>query len=580
MIKKLLVITIFFTAIFSQVDISNQLSVRHGASNIKISDIIFKDGPYDDFDYNEIYLDTRLSLNRENYRFESLFTFELSDPPEIGLNLSGLDRYLFGFYNDSFSIELGDVYQTWGRGLLLNQLNYQNLDFDSGSRGLGMQFQNEFRTINIIMGDTEVRKSTTDLGNYDPRVPNYFVNQFIYGADLNTSILNSDLGAAFLLVNEKDRSLSHTLTNFRLERVHNSGEFFMSIISKLSTKDSKQSDIYYPEKDGIGIYISETSYFKDWVITSSYRNFKIDINDPSLRNNNVDNYGQALDIQRSPTGFYQHTFRLLSRKSREVNLNDEVGIEVQLLNPISDKANIAINYMKSSSTKEWHNGIGLHMNNWSSTNNAMPSSAYESYPFEELFIELSGYNNDGDIFYKVGLDAQNEVFNVMSNSHQIKSFEISESVTLPFLINFSINPLWNIEMQLELQRLKTGFDTSIISDGSEIENSYAFTSLLSEEFQKNLFLSLSAQFNQKWSFNLSHESTNSDESLTNNGENEFFDSSNDWNSGSISYKFDSDHTLEIFYGSIRGGLDCTNGVCRYLQAFDEGIRIDYSRNLD
>jgi len=270
----------------------------------------------------------------------------------------------------------------------------------------------------------------------------------------------------------------------------------------------------------------------------------------------------------------------LSRKSREVNLNDEVGIEVQLLNPISDKANIAINYMKSSSTKEWHNGTGLHMNNWSSTNNAMPSSTYESYPFEELFIELSGYNNDGDIFYKVGLDAQNEVFNVMSNSHQIKSFEIAESVTLPFLINFSINPLWNIEMQLELQRLKTGFDTSIISDGSEIENSYAFTSLLSEEFQKNLFLSLSAQFNQKWSFNLSHESTNSDESLTNNGENEFFDSSNEWNSGSVSYKFDSDHTLEIFYGSIRGGLDCTNGVCRYLQAFDEGIRIDYSRNLD
>jgi hypothetical protein len=580
MIKKIFIGLIFSSLIFCQVDISNQLSIRHGASNLKISDIIFKDGPYDNYDYNEIYLDTRLSLNRKDYRFESIFTFEVSDPPEIGLNLNGLDRYLFGFYNDSFSIELGDIYQTWGRGLLLNQLNYQNLDFDSGSRGLGMQFHNQFRTINIIMGDTKGRKSTTDLGAYDPRVPNYFVNQFIYGADLNTSILKSNIGAAFLLVDEKDRSLSHTLTNFRIERSHSSGEFFMSIISKLSKKNSKQSEIFYPEKDGIGIYISEISYFKDWVITSSYRNFKIDINDPSIRNNTVGNYGQALDIQRSPTGFYQHTFRLLSRKSREVSLNDEVGLEIQLLNPISENTNIAINYMKSSSTKKWHNGIGLQMNDWTSTNNAMPSNAYESYPFEELFIELSGYNLDGDIFYKVGLDAQNEVISIMSNSNQIKSFEIARSVTLPFLINFSINPLWNIEMQLELQRLKKGFDTTIISDSSELENSYTFTSLLSEEYQKNLFLSLSAQYNQKWSFNLSHESTNSDESLLDNGQNESFESANDWNSGSISYRFNSDHMLEVFYGSIRGGLDCTNGVCRYIQAFDEGIRIDYSRNLD
>ena len=93
-------------------------------------------------------------------------------------------------------------------------------------------------------------------------------------------------------------------------------------------------------------------------------------------------------------------------------------------------------------------------------------------------------------------------------------------------------------------------------------------------------MALSANYNQKWSFNLSRESTNSDESLLDNGQNESFDSANDWSSTSIAYKFDSDHTLELFFGSIRGGLDCTNGVCRYIQAFDDGIRIDYSLNID
>ena len=172
------------------------------------------------------------------------------------------------------------------------------------------------------------------------------------------------------------------------------------------------------------------------------------------------------------------------------------------------------------------------------------------------------------------------MFNVLSNSAEVKSFEITESFTVPFLVSVVVSPLWNIEVQLELQKLKTGFDTTIISDIDGIDNNYSFHSLLDEDYQKNLFLALSANYNQKWSFNVAHESTNSDESFFDNGQSNSFDSSNEWNAMSMAYKFDSDHTLELFYGSIRGGLDCTNGVCRYIQAFDDGIRIDYSHNLD
>ena len=116
MIKKILIGISLFTYVYSQTDVSNQLSVRYGDSN-------------NGYNYSEIYLDTKLSLNRSDYRLESIVTFEVSDPPEIGLNANGLDGYLFGFYNDKFSFEVGDIYQTWGRGLLLNQLDIQNLDF-------------------------------------------------------------------------------------------------------------------------------------------------------------------------------------------------------------------------------------------------------------------------------------------------------------------------------------------------------------------------------------------------------------------------------------------------------------------
>ena len=567
MIKKVLTAILLLTSIYSQTDVSNQLSVRYGDSK-------------NDYNYNEVYLDTKLSLNREDYRLESIFTFEISDPPEIGLKEDGLRKFLFGFYNDRFSFELGDIYQTWGRGLLLNQLDYQNLDFDTGSRGLGLTFQDDWKTVNIIAGDTANRKSTTVLGGYDPRVPNYFVDQFLYGADMSFDLDKSNIGFAFLFVDEDKRNLSHTLTSARIDKSYENGEFFVSMINKVSEKDPGDLEIFYPEKDGTGFYISNTNYLKDWALTSSYRKFTIDVNDPIMRDNIVENYGQALDIQRSPSGFYQHTFRLLSRNSREVNLNDEVGLEMQLLGPINDNVNISVNYMKSSSSKRWYNGMGIDSSLWYGDNSSMPSSSQESYPFEELFIELSGYNASGRAFYKVGIDFQDQVFNVLSNSAEVKSFEITQSFTLPFLVSVAINPLWNVEFQLELQRLKTGFDTTTISDVEGIDDNSTFYSLLSEEYQKNIFLALSANYKQKWSFNVAHESTNSDESLLNNSPENSFDSANQWNSFSMAYKFKSDHTLELFYGSIRGGLDCTNGVCRYVQAFDDGIRIDYSRNFD
>lgn len=567
MIKKISTTILLLTSIYSQTDVSNQLSVRYGDSK-------------NDYNYNEVYLDTKLSLNRQDYRLESIFTFEISNPPEIGLKEDGLRKFLFGFYNDKFSFELGDIYQTWGRGLLLNQLDYQNLDFDTGSRGLGLTFQDDSKTFNIIAGDTANRNSTTVLGGYDPRVPNYFVDQFLYGADMSFDLDKSNIGFAFLFVDEDKRNLYHTLTSVHIDKSYENGEFFVSMINKVSEKDPGDLEIFYPEKDGTGFYISSTNYLKDWALTSSYRKFTIDVNDPIMRDNIVENYGQALDIQRSPSGFYQHTFRLLSRNSREVNLNDEVGLEMQLLGPINDNLNISINYMKSSSSKRWYNGIGINSSLWYSDNSTMPSSSQESYPFEELFIELSGYNTKGKIFYKVGIDFQDQVFNVLSNSAEIKSFEITQSFTLPFLMSVAINPLWNVEFQLELQKLKTGFDTTTISDIEGIDDNSTFYSLLSEEYQKNIFLALSANYKQKWSFNFAHESTNSDESLLNDGQDNSFDSANQWNSFSMAYKFKSDHTLELFYGSIRGGLDCTNGVCRYVQAFDDGIRIDYSRNFN
>ena len=205
----------------------------------------------------------------------------------------------------------------------------------------------------------------------------------------------------------------------------------------------------------------------------------MDINNPNIRHNQSDNFGNALRLQRSPTGYYLHTFRLLSRTSQEVNLNDEIGIELQISGPLNENNIVAINYLKSSSTKDWYqnwNGDWL-----SKKNSTFPSSKYSSYPFEETYLEFSGYSSSGDIYYKTGIDFQNKVFNVLTNGPEFQSFEVSKSQTFPFLLSFKTNSQWSYDVQFEYQKLKTGFKRTTISDVDGIDNLYSFHSLLSKK---------------------------------------------------------------------------------------------------
>ena len=558
--NSLITFFLFFSTLYSQVNITNELEVRYGDSA-------------NDYNYNELIFDTRISLFKPNYMIEGILSFERSNPPEIGLDERGLRKYLIGYYKENWSLEFGDIYQTWGRGLILNQLDYQNLDFDTGAEGVGFKFSKPNLSVNLIVGDLALSKSTTSHSGYNPRIPNYFIDQFIYGADFNHFINGFNYGLSILAVEENSQDINHNLSNFRIGKDYSAGDIFLSLIRKDSKKDN-----FDQNKQGSGFYLSNTNYLSNWSITTSYRSMKIDINDPISRDNLSENFGNALDIQRSPTGYYLHTFRLLSRTTQEVNLNDEIGLEFQVSGPLNSNNIVAINFMKSSSTKQWYQILG---GEWAGKENSFfPTSDNSAYPFEEIYLEFSGYSKNGNIYYKTGIDFQNEVFNVLSNSSENKSYEINKSQTVPLLLSFNTGSKWSFEMQLEYQKLKTGFKNIIISDVAGIDDLYSFHSLLSEKYQINKFISLSTNFNQKWTFNFSVETTNADESKLNNDSNENFDSSNSWKSFGVSYKFDTDDTVQVFYGSVRGGLDCTNGVCRYIQSFDDGLRIDYTSNLN
>ena len=51
---------------------------------------------------------------------------------------------------------------------------------------------------------------------------------------------------------------------------------------------------------------------------------------------------------------------------------------------------------------------------------------------------------------------------------------------------------------------------------------------------------------------------------------------NKWISLEISYNLSSTQRISLLYGSVQGGLVCSNGICRVLQPFNDGLKLSYS----
>jgi hypothetical protein len=49
-----------------------------------------------------------------------------------------------------------------------------------------------------------------------------------------------------------------------------------------------------------------------------------------------------------------------------------------------------------------------------------------------------------------------------------------------------------------------------------------------------------------------------------------------WVSLELAYSLTSSQRISILYGSLQGGLFCSNGVCRTIAPFNDGIKLSYS----
>ena len=502
-------------------------------------------------EYFENIGDARLKVND----FVLGMRYEISDPIEFGVNFKGLrKRYIE--YNDvtnGISVRAGDSWDIVSRGLSLNLFEDRGLFYDTGVDGVRVSYKKTFGDkkpvkikAQILGGDinfTDYLKNSARTETYKIRDGNFEVSP----------LKNLIMGVNYVYA--KGEVMSANLKNFTsltaevpegyMSLNYKAIKFFYSYAHKHILTDLSPD---YPTKIssyGNGMYSSLSFSKPGFGLTLDYKNYRFDLVSPDQRDRTRPT--KMMPFQNPPTALKEHTSTLISRNPHVVDFNDEVGTQLDIIYAPSEKVTFNLNASVTSRHYEYYNSDTTgYLYKWTRIdryNNFLPSLRNNLSPFWEVYFEGEYYATD-KLYTKAAFSRQNET--VYSFENPIASEKIFNT-TIPVELRYSLTKDYTFKFIFEQQWAHN--------------TSHSLTTDYTNQF---IALSLSKSPNLTITANTEFTTDQDDPSGKQN-----------WFSGEISYKVTSTNVLTAMYGRERGGLKCTNGICRYVYPFD-GFRLSLS----
>lgn len=469
-----------------------------------------------EFNYSEVILNMNLS---HDY-LETWFQFEYSKPPEIGIGINGLRKFRVDYSDGPYELSVGDIYKIWGRGLILNQFDDQDVNLDNGYRGLNFNVINDSYTIDLISGISNINRISQDYYvdiDQESRKPNHLSKHSIFGGDIELFRGPFSLGFSFLQSRENHPlnnpttlmsdsiNVIHRINGFRAG--YEGGRFasYFELSDKNTLLPKSVSTVYqntFNPFNGFSFFGNVNYYFQNqildgWSLTMEYKNYNTTKLNTSDKDNFVRNYDMNLIFTQPPTVLREHSSVFLARLIPQVNFSDEVGYQLSLVGPIKDLGYFTLNYQVASRTNLWGKTFPDTLNallsaQWDSdsTITLLPFNNKSSLPYNELYLEMEGYFNK--IRYQFGLGITNKIpeYHVTYSSGKNGRWDANETfedingngaydvgenfkdlyniinekidnksinaLTIPTLLNFNLGSGWSIDLKYEFQKLKNG----------------------------------------------------------------------------------------------------------------------------
>jgi len=490
--------------------------------------------------YFENFSDVRIFLPK----FTVGFRLEYSNPPEYGLNFTGIRKKFVEFGGYGLKIRAGDFYTLFSKGLSLNLFENRNLAFDNGFEGLKATYENDFLKAQLVGGDLNfLEPLSLYLGN--PRIENYKLRatsfeinpvkylslgfNYVYSEGKLPSVVS---GTDTIEVNIPEIFLKTSFSNF---------DFFISYALKRTNMSGRDTS------RGSGFYSSLSYSGEGFGITFEYKDYRFDIVDP-LRRSEVFRPTRTLPFQNPPIVHKEHIFTLTQRLPHVVDFNDEVGFQIDAFVSLSNSLTLNTNIALASKHYDYKlNQTTFQFEREKVGSDLFPSLNKLRSPFWEIYFDLEYFFPDEvDSYLRIGFNRRSETKNEQMNFfNPIQPIRIT---TIPF----------------EVQKVWSDFISSKFISESQWIYEYPKT----EKFFNQLF-GLSLTFQSKYSIGFRYELTTNEFEISNR---------KSWFVFEGGYRFGTNYTLILNYGRERGGTVCSNGICRQVLPFD-GFRMILTTNI-
>ena len=583
---KKVILLLSFSMVFAQVSFTGNTETRMGEN---------RSGFY----YNETLINTHLQYGN----FNNWLQFEFSDPPELGRSLNGMRKLRLEYDHGDLSLKLGDLYEIWGRGIILNSIDDQPIDRDTGIRGLSIHYNADPLEMHFITGKATFAQSTIYVPGFNNRYHNYSTSYNLYGVDFNYILGNHFLGASFLQSKEDHPiafadtlDLKNQLLSTHYTYSNTIYDFYLEYIMNRSFEFNNEDEYYQEHTDGRGFYGNLNLYLDLFSLNIEYINYQFGTLDPLNRWDPVSNYGLFQPYQNPPIAMNIHENVLMNRITHQFDFNNEVGYKFEIMGMLTDWIDFFGVYSASSRSISWVMSSEDFSWQKDGASSYLPNTDKSAMPFRDIYGELSFDLLNGQLYVKTGYGDSYDVTDlttyIKTDTSSSMYYMLTSGQTIPLYMGYSLGGGWNIHAKIETQFLKKGFSRIETLNGETVIDTFYsdFYNDINEngvpdndeflDFETNHFMSISIGKSPHWSATVTLDRTNISETVINDSHHlnpleEFLgiDQTKNWVNLEIIYNVTTSMRLSLLYGSLKGGLICTNGVCRIIEPFDDGFKL-------
>ncbi|MFQ6605671.1 MAG: DUF6029 family protein [Fidelibacterota bacterium] len=574
----------------AQVTVSGSANIRYGED---------KTG----FIYSEKFFDTQMQIGP----LTTWFQWEFSNPPEVGLPHAGLRKFRFEYESDRTMIKYGDLYEFWGRGLVLNQFENQQIDIDNSVTGLFLSSHLKERwVLDIISGQGKLWYQDERVNNppYDERRPNYRREHRVIGSRLHYQGDRFDMGATYLQSRERHPYPSGTPLGSEMDTLalkHRLNSLYANLYLpfmdvSLEYAETRTAEFIpdrvalFPRGRGQSFYGSVNAYLPLLTVFFDYKRYGFDSRIPD-EGSPAYYYTGALGFQSPPIVIKEHTSQLLNRITHVTDIDNEVGYQVEISGPITSDLVANLNFSRASMINRWQQErlqpFGWE---WKKNGSAIfwPVQDKSAKPFGEIYAEIEGYISD-PVHVKMGAAYTEDIpefigYSITDTTRDL-NYVTLKAHTYPLALDISFADHWNLEVKYErqiLEKMRRSSVSILMPDTIQlIDNSFSLFE--NGGAQDGWILSLGIGRSPQWSLNILIDAistrefgTYEDFQFENPMEKifaRFMEIENKWISLEFSVNLTERTRFQVAYGSLQGGIVCTNGICRFIEPFNDGFQL-------